>query len=94
VPGCEISNRSGRGQDQTHAAGQSLDPLIVGQRGHTAAQLLVRVGQRRGLLERAAIARAKLEDLHLRRNDPGQEHAEEWNPRPAANDPVEPGVVG
>ena len=69
---------------------QALDSLIVGQRRHAPAQLLVLVGQGRGLLERPAHARAQLEDLDLRRDDPGQQHAEQRNPRPSADDAVEP----
>jgi hypothetical protein len=92
--GRQVPDRPRRRQDQPHGAAQPLDPLIVGQRGHAPAQLLVRVGQRRRLLERAAHARAELEDLDLRRHDPGQQHAEQRNPRPPADDAVEPRVVG
>jgi hypothetical protein len=47
----QVPDRAGRGQDQAHGRAQPFDPLIVGQRGHASAQLLVAVGQGRCLLE-------------------------------------------
>jgi len=92
--GGEIPDRSGRRKHQSHRTGQPFDPLAVGELGHAPAQLLVLSGERRRLLERPTHARPQLQDLDLSRHDPGQEDAEQRNPRPPANDPVKPGMVG
>ena len=90
----EIPDRSRRREDHAHVRRQALDPLIVGQRGDAVAQQLVLAGERRRLLEGATHVRPELQDLHLRGDDPRQQHAEQRDPGPTADDPVEQRVVG
>ncbi len=91
--GVDVSDRSRRREDESHAVGETFDPLIVSQLGDASPQLLVLRRQGRGLLERAAHARARLQDLDLGGDDARQQDAEQRNPRPAPDDPVQPGVV-
>ena len=89
----DVADGARRRKDQTHVVAKALDPLIVSQLRDGSLQLLVLRRQRGRLLERAAHARAGLEDLDLRRDDSGQEDAKERNPHATSDDPVEPVMV-
>ena len=77
-----------------HAGSQALYALIVAEDGHIGAQLLVAAGQGGPALERAARAGAELERLDLHGHDPSQEHPEDRDPGPSADDPVQQRVIG
>ncbi|MBV8988215.1 MAG: hypothetical protein JO372_06605 [Solirubrobacterales bacterium] len=73
---------------------QTLDPLIIGERRDARLKLLVARLQLAGALDRAADARAELELLNLHRDDPRQHQAEQRDPGPTANDPVQKRMIG
>ena len=72
---------------------QTLDPLISVERRHAHPELVVAALERRAALDRAADARAELQHLHLHRDDPREHHAEQRNPGPPADQPIEERVV-
>jgi len=89
----EEVDRRGRRHHHPHSGGDPFDPLIVGQPGDRCPQDLVPALERSAALERTAHARAQLQDFDLHRHDPRQHHAQQRDPRAAANDPVKPGMI-
>ena len=95
VRGSHRQEPDGRGlrHHHPHVRRDPLDPLIVGERCNARPQELIAALERGPLLDRPAHARAELQHLDLHRDDPGEHHAEQRDPRAAPDDPVEQRVV-
>jgi hypothetical protein len=82
-----------RGQRHPHPRCQALDPLVIGERRESRLERIVLALQHRAALDRATQPVAQLENLHLHRDEPHQQHAEHRDPCPASNEAVDQGVV-
>jgi hypothetical protein len=87
------ADRLRRRHDHPHPRGQLLDPLVVAERRDAFAQRRVSGRQRRVELERAPHARSQLQHLDLHRDDSGEHHAEQRDPCPPADQPIEQAMV-
>jgi hypothetical protein len=83
------AQQAGRRGHHPHSGGQALDPLVVSKRGDTRLKRLVLALQRRSALDRATEGRAEFQDFNLHRDDSGEQDAEDRDPRPASDEPVD-----